>query len=278
MGSLKKIIRNRQALLGLIIVVGLILVALLAPFIMPHNPNQPSLFIRYQSPDFFAGDYILGTDDLGRDVLSRIIIGSRITLQIGIIAVGLSLVLGVVLGGIAGYVGGNLDELIMRIMDIILSFPSILLAILVVAIIGPGFLNAMLAIAIVRTPQMARITRAQVLSLKEEDFVLAARALGCGHMQILFRHILRNAFAPMLVVATMGMGTAVIMEASLSFLGLGTQPPTVSWGRMLSAARESISFAPHVTFFAGMAIFITVLGFNLLGDGLRDIFDPRLKE
>lgn len=278
MGTLRKIAKNRQALIGLIIISVLIIIAIFAPLIVPHNPTQPSLFIRYQSPEGIGGEYILGTDGLGRDVLSRIIIGSRVTFQIGLIAVGLSLILGIFLGGIAGYVGGKLDEIIMRFMDVILSFPSILLAILIVAILGPGFANAMFAIAIVRTPQMARITRAQVLSLKEEEYVLAARALGCSHVRVLFKHILMNAFAPLLVVATMGMGTAVIMEASLSFLGLGTQPPTVSWGRMLSGARESISFAPHVTFFAGMAIFITVLGFNLLGDGLRDIFDPRLKD
>ncbi len=278
MGTVSKILKNRQALIGLIIISILILTAIFAHLIMPHNPRETSLFQRYQSPEGFGGTFFLGTDNLGRDVFSRIIIGTRITLQVGLIAVGLSLFAGVILGAIAGYVGGTVDEFIMRIMDMILSFPSILLAILIVAIIGPGFVNAMFAIAIVRTPQMARVTRAQVLSLKEEDFVMAARALGAKHPRIIFLHILKNAFAPMLVVATMGMGTAVILEASLSFLGLGTQPPAVSWGRMLSTARESIRFAPHVTLFTGGVIFLTVLGFNLLGDGLRDVFDPRLKD
>lgn len=278
MDTLRKIVKNRQALVGLIIVLALILIAIFAPRIVPHEPNRPSLAMRYEPPQGIGGEYMLGADNLGRDVFSRILIGTRVTLQVGIIAVGLSLLAGGILGAIAGYVGGTVDEFIMRIMDIILSFPSILLAILVVAIIGPGFINCMFAIAIVRTPSMARVTRAQVLGTKEEDFVLAARALGCRSWKILLQHILLNSFAPMLVIATMGMGTAVIMEASLSFLGLGTQPPAVSWGRMLSTARESIQFAPHVTLYTGLSIFITVLGFNLLGDGLRDIFDPRLKD
>lgn len=278
MGTIKKVFKNRQAAIGLFIISILILIAITAPYIMPHNPRETAIFLRYNSPDGLGGPHILGTDNLGRDVFSRLLIGSRVTLQVGLIAVGLSLIAGIILGAIAGYVGGGIDELIMRLMDMILAFPSILLAIMVVAILGPGFVNAMFAIAIVRTPQMARVTRAQVISLKEEDFVLAAKALGCSHLVIIFRHILKNAFAPMLVVATMGMGTAVILEASLSFLGLGTQPPAVSWGRMLSTARESIRFAPHVTVFTGLSIFITVLGFNLLGDGLRDVFDPRLKK
>lgn len=278
MDTFKKIIKNRQAFIGLLIVTLLILIAIFAPHIVPHDPNRPSLFMRYERPQGIGGTYILGADNLGRDVLSRILMGTRVTLQVGIIAVGLSLLAGGILGALAGYIGGLFDEIIMRIMDVILSFPSVLLAILVVAIIGPGFINCMFAIAIVRTPSMARVTRAQVLGTKEEDYVLAARALGCQHWKILFRHIIVNSFAPMLVIATMGMGTAVIMEASLSFLGLGTQPPAISWGRMLSTARESIQFAPHVTLFTGLSIFITVLGFNLLGDGLRDIFDPRLKD
>ena len=203
--------------------------------------------------------------------------GTRLSLTVGLIATGISLIIGVILGSVAGYMGGWADNLIMRFMDLILAFPGVLLAIAIVATLGPGMVNTMIAIAIVRIPAMARVTRSQVLALKEEEFVEAAHAIGCGHMRILFRHILINGFAPIVVLATLGMGTAIVTEASLSFLGLGAQPPAISWGRMLSVGRQALRNAPHVTLYPGLAIVVTVLGFNLLGDGMRDILDPRLK-
>lgn len=274
---MKKILKNKQATVGLIIIGLLCLTALFAPYLTPHDPYRQNIYNRYQNPEGFGGEYILGTDNLGRDLFSRIVMGARISLLIGFIAVGISLVIGVVLGSLAGYFGGLLDEIIMRLMDLLLAFPAILLAIFIVAVLGPGMLNAMFAIAIVRIPSMARVTRAMVLGLKEEEFIEAARALGNSHFAILFKHILLNGFAPMMVIATLGMGTAIVAEAALSFLGLGAQPPTISWGRMLSMGRQAIRHAPHVTTFSGLAIVITVLGFNLLGDGLRDIFDPKFK-
>ena len=222
--------------------------------------------------------YALGADELGRDVLSRLIDGARVSLIVGLVATGISLIFGVILGAIAGYVGGQVDNVIMRIMDVLLAMPGILLAIAIVAALGPSIVNAMIAIAIVRIPIMARVVRSDVLSLREKEFVEAARALGQNHLVMLFRHILINAWAPALVLATLGMGTAIVAEASLSFLGLGTQPPQISWGRMLSVGREAIRAAPHVTLYPGIAITITVLGFSLLGDGLRDVFDRRIKD
>ena len=209
------------------------------------------------------------------DVLSRILVGSRISLLIAVTATGVSF-FGVILGAVAGY-AGTLDALIMRIMDLILAFPSILLAIAIVATLGPGVINAMFAVAVVRIPAMTRVTRSMVLGLKEEEFVMAGRALGLTNRRILFRHILLNSFAPILVVASLNMGTAITTEATLSFLGLGAQPPVISWGRMLALGREAIRTAPHLTLYPGLAIVFTVLGFNLLGDGLRDIGDPALR-
>lgn len=274
---MKRLIRNKQATIGTLVIGILFLTAIFAPYLAPQDPYRQNIYNRYQAPQGFGGEYILGTDNLGRDVFSRIIMGTRVSLMVGFIAVGLSFILGIVLGAIAGYVGGFLDEIIMRFMDLILSFPAILLAIFIVSVLGPGMVNAMFAIAVVRIPAMARVTRSQVLSLKEEEFVEAAFALGASHITILFKHILYNGFAPMMVIATMGMGTAIVTEASLSFLGLGAQPPIISWGRMLSMGREALRTAPHVTTYSGLAIVFTVLGFNLLGDGLRDIFDPKFK-
>lgn len=231
----------------------------------------------FRPPEGPKGEYVLGTDDMGRDLLSRIIMGSRVSLLVAAVATGVSLFFGVILGAIAGYVGGMTDTIIMRIMDLILAFPSILLAIAIVASLGPGVANAMLAIAIVRIPAMVRVTRSMVLDLKEEEFVVASKALGCSHARVLFRHILINCYAPILVVATLNMGTAITVEATLSFLGLGAQPPIISWGRMLALGRDAIRSAPYITLFPGLAIVFTVLGFNLLGDGLRDAADPQLR-
>ncbi|NLY51922.1 MAG: ABC transporter permease [Firmicutes bacterium] len=274
---MKQFLRNKSAVTGSIIVGILIITAIFADAIAPKDPYQMDIWESFRPPEGLRGEYILGTDDMGRDVLSRIIVGSRISLLVAIVATGVSLVFGVTLGAIAGYVGGITDAIIMRIMDLILAFPSILLAIAIVASLGPGVVNAMLAIAIVRIPAMVRVTRSMVLSLREEDFVAAAQALGLSHARILFRHILVNCYAPILVVATLNMGTAITVEATLSFLGLGAQPPIISWGRMLALGREAIRTAPHITLFPGLAIVFTTLGFNLLGDGLRDISDPQLR-
>jgi ABC-type dipeptide/oligopeptide/nickel transport system permease subunit len=280
----RKILRNPSVIIGSVIVLLLVLIAVFAPVLAPMNPLKQDLFARYEAPQGLWLDgklntqFVLGADELGRDVLSRIIMGTRVSLQVGLVATGLSLLLGVVLGAVAGYAGRQADNVIMRLMDILLAIPGILLAIAIVAALGPSIVNAMIAIAIARVPQMARLIRSEVLALREEEFVESARALGTSHVTILFKHILRNAWAPALVLATLGMGTAIVTEASLSFLGLGTQPPQISWGRMLSVGRDAIRSAPHVTLYPGLAIAMVVLAFNLLGDGLRDVFDTRLKD
>ncbi len=280
----RKMLRNPSVIIGSIIVTLLVLIAIFAPALTPMDPLKQDLFARYDAPLGFWVDgnvntqFVLGADELGRDVLSRIIMGTRVSLQVGLIATGISLILGVALGAIAGYAGRHADNIIMRFMDILLAIPGILLAIAIVAALGPSIVNAMIAIAIARVPQMARLIRSEVLALREEEFVESARALGTSHITILFKHILLNAWAPALVLATLGMGTAIVTEASLSFLGLGTQPPQISWGRMLSVGRDAIRSAPHVTLYPGLAIAIVVLAFNLLGDGLRDVFDTRLKD
>lgn len=280
----RKLLRNKSIVFGASIIFLLVVVAIFAPWLTPMDPYQQDIWERYTAPqglftdDGFNTQYILGADELGRDLLSRMIMGTRISLMVGLIATGISLIAGIVLGAIAGYVGGWVDNVIMRVMDVLLALPGILLAIAIVAALGPNIVNAMIAIAIVRIPAMARIVRSDVLGLKEEEFVEAARALGISHLRILFKHILMNAWAPALVLATLGMGTAIVAEAALSFLGLGTQPPQISWGRMLSVGREAIRTAPHVTLYPGLAITVTVLGFSLLGDGLRDFFDTRLRD
>lgn len=276
-------LRNINVLVGGTLILLLVACAVFAPFLTPMDPNGQDLWTRYEPPHGLLVDgrlntqYVLGGDELGRDVLSRLIMGSRVSLVVGLIATGISLVLGVLLGGLAGYFGGWIDDVIMRVMDVLLALPGILLAIAIVAALGPNIVNAMLAIAIVRVPTMARLVRSEVLSLRELEFVEAARALGSSHARILCRHVLTNSWAPVLVMSTMGMGTAIVAEASLSFLGLGTQPPAISWGRMLSVGREAFQTAPHVTLYPGLAITLTVLAFSLLGDGLRDLLDSRLR-
>lgn len=273
---LKQILRNKSAMFGLIIIAILLFVAIFAENIVPHNPYETNLWENNRPPEWFGPDseYILGTDDLGRCVLSRIIMGARVTILIAASAIISSMIVGVVLGSIAGYLGGKIDSFIMRIIDVILSFPAILLAIIIVATLGPGIQNAILAIAITRVPQISRITRSKVVSLRETEYVEAARATGASHFRIIFRHILLNSFAPILVIVTLGLGAAIVIEASLSFLGLGAQPPMISWGRMLAMARQTIRSSPYLSLYPGLAIVFSVLGFNILGDGLRDILDP----
>ena len=282
--TLSRMLRNRNIVTGGTIILLLVLTAIFAPLLTPMDPLSQDIWERYTAPQgLFVegnlnGQFVLGADELGRDLLSRLIMGTRVSLLVAFIATSISLLGGVVLGAIAGYVGGAVDNVIMRVMDVLLALPGILLAIAIVATFGPSIVNVMFAIAVVRIPAMARVVRSEVLALREQEFVEASRALGVSPVSILFKHILRNAWAPALVIATLGMGTAIVAEASLSFLGLGTQPPQISWGRMLSVGREAIRSAPHVTLYPGLAITVTVLGFSLLGDGLRDVFDRRLRD
>lgn len=273
--SLTRIIKSKTSFIGLCIISILILTAIFAPVIATHSPTEQSIIDRYQAP---SSEYLLGSDELGRDIFSRIVYGSRISIQIGVIAVGIALIVGVLLGGVAGYFGRWIDQIIMRVIDIMMAFPSILLAIALVAVLGPSLRNAMIAIGIVGVPQFARIVRSAVLSVKEMEYVEAAKAIGAKNGRVLMRHVLPNCLAPIIVQATLSIGTAILDAAGLSFLGLGAQPPTPEWGAMLSDGRAALQNAPWVVAFPGLAIFFVVLGFNLFGDGLRDALDPRLKQ
>ncbi|ROQ93448.1 ABC transporter permease [Desulfosoma caldarium] len=271
---LRDLLRHRTAALGLSIIVGIVIVAALGPAVAPYDPLVPAPLDRLQPP---GSKHLFGTDSLGRDILSRVIHGSRISLLIGLISVSISLVPGTLLGLVAGYFGDPLDSLIMRIMDVLLAFPAVLLAIVITAILGPSLPNTMIAVGVVYIPHYARIVRSNVLSLRQRLFVQAVRHLGGSHARVLFFHILPNTFAPIIVYATLGMGTAVLQAAALGFLGLGAQPPQPEWGAMLSEGRQYIQTAPHVAAFPGLAILLLVLGFNLFGDGLRDVLDPTLR-
>lgn len=272
--AIHRLVKSKTSVVGLVIILILIITALIAPLIATHNPIAQDIPNRYQPP---TGENWLGTDELGRDIFSRIVYGTRISIQIGVIAVGISMIVGVTLGAIAGYFGRWVDQIIMRIMDIMMAFPSILLAIALVAVLGPSLRNAMIAVGIVGVPQFARIVRSAVLSVKETEFIEAARAIGGKHGRILLGHVLPNSLAPIIVQATLGIGTAILDAAGLSFLGLGAQPPSPEWGAMLSDGRAALQNAPWVVAFPGLAIFLFVLGFNLFGDGLRDALDPKLK-
>jgi peptide/nickel transport system permease protein len=267
--------RNRLALIGFLIISALVLIALFAPLIAPHDPIEQNLDKRLLSP---CMEYPLGTDDLGRCILSRLIYGARISLIIGIIVVGITACIGVTLGAIAGYFGGIWDEIIMRIVDIVLAFPGIILALAIAGLLGPSLFNVMLALAFVHWVSYARVVRGSILSLKEKEFVELAKAIGGSDFYILLRHILPNCISPVIVMATLGMGHVILAAAALSFLGLGAQPPTPEWGSMLNDGRAYMRIAPHITTFSGLAIMIAVLAFNFLGDGLRDALDPRLKK
>ncbi|MGE5507856.1 MAG: nickel transporter permease [Chitinophagales bacterium] len=271
--ALRRLKANRGAMLGLAIVLLLTVVALAAPLLARYDPVAPALTDRLQAP---GPRHWLGTDDLGRDILARLIYGARVSLQVGLASVALALVLGVPLGAVAGYRGGWVDNLVMRAMDIMLAFPGILLAIAIVAILGPSLQNAMLAIGIVSIPIYARVMRGSVLALKTKEFVDAARSVGARDRRILWRHLVPNCLSPLIVQATLGVATAILDAAALSFLGLGAQPPTPEWGAMLSQGRSFLRLAPWVTLFPGLAIMLLVMGLNLLGDGLRDALDTRL--
>ena len=270
----RRLKKDKMAMFGLFIIILLIFLALFADVIAPYGYDDQNLKDRLMAPN---SKYLLGTDNFGRDILSRIIYGSRISLQVGFIAVGISAIVGGALGAIAGYYGGKLDNFVMRAMDILLAIPSILLAISIVAALGPGLQNVMIAVGIGSIPSYARIVRASVLSIRDQEFVEAARAVGANDFRIITKHILPNAMAPIIVQATLGVAGAILSAAGLSFIGLGIQPPTPEWGAMLSSGREYIRDNWHVATFPGLAIMITIFALNLLGDGLRDALDPRLK-
>ena len=271
----RRLKKNRRAVIGLCIIIIVVLLAIFAPLISPYRPSKMSLRNKLEAP---SAQNWLGTDKLGRDIFSRIIYGSRISILVGIVAVGISGTIGIIMGAIAGYFGGWVDAIIMRLVDILLAFPSILLAISLVAVLGASLFNVILAIALVSWVSYARIVRGEFLRLKEQEFVEGARAIGASDLKIIFRHVLPNSMAPVIVMATLGLAGAIISESSLSFLGLGVQPPTPSWGGMLSEGRTVIRQAWWVPTFPGIAILLTVLAFNLFGDGLRDALDPKLKE
>lgn len=273
-GMLKK---NKMALLGLGILCILVLLALFADVIANYDTVviKQNLGSRLQGP---SAAHWLGTDEFGRDIFARLIHGARVSLMVGIVAVTISIACGGTLGALAGYYGGKLDNVIMRIMDIFLAVPSILLAIAIVSALGPSLGNLMVAISISNIPRYARIVRASVLSIKDQEFIEAAKAIGASNARIIFKHIIPNSLAPVIVQGTLGVASAILSTAGLSFIGLGIQPPNPEWGSMLSGGRQYLRYAWWVTTFPGMAIMITILSLNLLGDGLRDALDPRLKQ
>ena len=279
--QIEKLFKNKTGLAGLIIITLFAVAAVFAPVISPHDPVENALYDQLIPPVWEEGGAaknLLGTDDLGRDILSRLIYGARVSLTLGVVSVGLALTLGALLGALAGYYKGWLDNLIMRFMDIILAFPHILLAIVIVAYLGPGLRNAMMAIGIINIPRFARIVRASVMDEFGKDYVTAARAVGAKDGRVIFNAILPNCLAPMIVQASLGFGAAILDAAGLSFLGLGAQPPIPEWGAMIAEGRAMILRAWWVMTFPGIAILLGVLGFNLLGDGLRDALDPRLRD
>ena len=273
--------KNRGAVTGLVVFILLVLIAVFAPLLAPHNPDQ-QFRDHLLSPPFWQDGgsltFLLGTDAVGRDILSRLIHGARFSLFIGVVVVTIAMTGGILIGLISGFFRGWLDTLFMRIMDIILAFPSLLLALVLVAVLGPGLINAMIAIAIVYQPHFVRLTRASVLSEREREYVISARVAGAGVLRLMFITILPNCLAPLIVQGTLAFSNAILDAAALGFLGMGAQPPTPEWGTMLAEAREFILRAWWVVTFPGLAILITVLAINLMGDGLRDALDPKLKQ
>lgn len=271
----RRIQKSKGAIIGLVILALLVLTAILAPVLAPFDPVRVNAggFLTPPSPA-----HPFGTDQYGRDVFSRVLFGARPSLTVGFISVGIAAIVGVFVGLWAGYYGGILDDLLMRFIDVLLAFPGILLAMAIVSVLGPSLANLMIAVGISAIPSYARLTRGSVLSTREEEYVLAARAVGARNYRILGRHILPNVFAPIIVSATLGIGTSILWAAALSFLGMGSQPPNPEWGRMLSEGRQYLREHWWISTFPGLAIMVTVLSVNLLGDGLRDALDPRLKE
>jgi peptide/nickel transport system permease protein len=270
----KRLKKSKLALVGFVILIILFLIAIFANVIAPYGYAEQNLKATFQFP---SANHIFGTDEFGRDIFSRVIFGSRISLQVGFIAVSIAVIIGGLLGAIAGYYGGKIDNVIMRSMDVLLAIPQILLAISIVAALGPGLSNLMIAVGISSIPGYARIVRASVLSVKDQEFVEAARAVGSSNARIILKHIIPNVMAPIIVQATLGVALAILTAAGLSFIGLGIQPPTPEWGSMLSSGRGYIRDYWYMTMFPGLAIVITIFALNVVGDGLRDALDPRLK-
>ena len=269
------LMKNRLAVIGGTLVALVFILSIFAPLIAPYNPSTIDIKNILVGPGF---SHWLGTDDLGRDVLSRMLWGGRISLEVGFVAVGIATVIGIILGALAGFYGGWIDSMIMRAVDIMLSIPTIFLILAVIAILEPSIINIMIIIGLTSWMEPARLIRAEFITLKERDFVIAAHAIGARDSRIIMKHILPNGLSPILVSATMGIGGAILIESGLSFLGLGVQPPTPSWGSLLSAGKDNIEIAWWLSAFPGLAILITVLGYNLLGEGIRDALDPRQRE
>ncbi len=283
----RRLFRRKSAVIGFIMLGMLIFIAVAAPWLAPYDPYEVLIGVedvqRREAPCIHAlgcapekPQHWMGLDGNARDQYSRILYGARFSLVIGFATMSFAIVIGTVLGAVAGFFGGWVDNLIMRVLDVLMAFPALLLAITIVTVLGPGLINALIAIAIVSIPAYARIVRASVLSVREQDFVAASRVLGGSSRYILFKRILPNALTPLIVQGTLGIASAILDAAALSFLGLGAQPPTPEWGSMLGAERNQVFTAPHLVFYPGLAIMITVLAFNLIGDGLRDALDPRL--
>ena len=269
---LRRVTRHNLALIGLVILAPMFFCAIFAEVISPYDPVQPDLKNILASPSVA---HPFGTDMLGRDVLSRVIHGSRVSLLVGFVSVGIATMIGLAIGAISGYYGGIVDELIMRFVDLMMCFPTFFLILAVIALLEPSIWNIMIVIGLTSWMGIARLVRAEILSIKNKEYVLAAKAIGLSRYKIIFSHIIPNALSPVYVVATLGIGGAILTESALSFLGIGVQPPTPSWGNILTQAKESIEVAWWLSLYPGAAIFLTVMGYNLLGEGLRDVFDPR---
>jgi peptide/nickel transport system permease protein len=272
MELLRRLGRHNLALVGVIILVPMFLCAFFAPLISPHDPVQPNLKQILAAPSL---SHPFGTDTLGRDVFSRVVYGSRISLLVGFVSVGIATLIGILIGAVSGYKGGIIDEVIMRFVDLMMCFPTFFLILAVIALLEPSIWNIMIVIGLTNWMGIARLVRAEILSIKGKEYVLAAKTQGFSEFRIIFRHVLPNALSPVYVVATLGIGGAILTESALSFLGIGVQPPTPSWGNILTAAKDNIEVAWWLSLYPGLAIFVTVMGYNLLGEGLRDIFDPR---
>ena len=272
--ALRQLKRNKLAIIGIVFIISLFIIALFAPYIAPHSPYETNFFNTLEGP---SREHFLGTDDLGRDVLSRLIYGARISLTIGFISVAIGLIVGVPVGAISGYYGGKIDIIVQRLVDIMMAFPGMLLAIIIVAVMGVGLVNAMIAVGVVSIPTYIRLVRGSVLSIKNREYVQAAKAIGVRESVIIFKHILPHCLAPIIVQSSLQIGVAILWAAGLGFLGLGAQAPIPEWGAILSQGRGYIRTAHHVTTYPGIAIMLTVLGFNLLGDGLRDALDPKMR-
>ena len=272
--AFRRLLRHRLAMFGAFVLLTVVVMGIFGPAIAPYDPNGMDFADRFANPSF---EHWMGTDDFGRDIFSRVIVGARVSLQVGLVAVSVATLFGTALGLVAGYSGRITDEVIMRAMDVLYAFPAILLAIAIMAALGKGIGNAMIAIGIVYVPIFARIARAAVLGIRNDEFIIAARAMGAGDLRILIAHVLPNVLSPIIVEITLSLAFAILAEAALSFLGLGTQPPDPSWGRMLSEGRAFYRQSGWMAFFPGFAITLTVMGFNYLGDGLRDALDPKLR-